>query len=404
MSTSLLYHAFGIRGYHYTRTDFGGGRVTFHIVSDPSARRCSACGAADVVRRGGVARVFRSLPIGRRPTFLAAPIPRVECRRCGAVRQVDVGFADPRRTYTRAFERYVRELGRRMTIRDVAAHLGVGWDLVKDVLKRDLARRFARPKLKHLVRIAVDEFAVARGHRYMTVVLDLDSGAIVFVGDGKAGSALEPFWKRLRPSGARIEAVAMDLSAAYRKAVRDNLPRAVIVFDRFHVAKLFNDKLTELRRDLHREAVGPLQKRVLKGTRWLILKDPANLDEAKDEKRRLKEALKLNESLAAAYYLKEELKWLWRQPGKRLATIFLDGWLKRAAASGVKALQQMARTLALHRGGLPAYYDAMITSGPLEGTNNKIKTLKRAAYGFRDHEFFKLKLLALHETKYELIG
>jgi transposase len=404
MSTSLLYHAFGIRGYHYTRTDFEGGRVTFRIRRDASTCRCSACGSADVVHRGEVRRTFRSLPIGLKPTFLALSIPRVECRRCGVVRQVEVGFADPRRTYTRAFERYALELGRRMTIRDVAGLLGVGWDLIKDVLKRNLARRFARPKLKHLRRIAVDEFAVARGHRYMTVVLDLDSGAIVFVGDGKAGSALKPFWKRLRPSGAKIEAVAMDLSAAYRKAVRENLPKAVIVFDHFHVAKLFNDKLTELRRDLHREAAGPLQRRVLKGTRWLILKDPANLDEAKDEKRRLKEALKLNESLAAAYYMKEELRWFWRQPGKTFATIFLDGWLRRAAASGIKALQQMAKTLALHRSGLLAYYDAWITSGPLEGTNNKIKTLKRVAYGYRDHEFFKLKLLALHETRYELIG
>jgi transposase len=295
-------------------------------------------------------------------------------------------------------------MGRRMTILGLAVHLGVGWDLIKDVLKRDLSRRFARPKLKRLRRIAVDEFAVAKGHRYMTTVLDLDSGAVVFVGDGKAGSALKPFWKRLRPSGAKIEAVAMDMSAAYRKAVRENLPKAVIVFDRFHISKLFNEKLTELRRDLHREAAGPLQRRVLKGARWLILKAPANLDEAKDEKRRLKEALKLNESLAAAYYMKEELRWFWRQPGKTFATIFLDGWLRRAAASGVKALQQMAKTLALHRGGLLAYYDAMITSGPLEGTNNKIKTLKRAAYGYRDHEYFKLKILALHETRYELIG
>jgi transposase len=399
-----LYHGFGIRGYHYTRTDFDGGRVTFRIRQDPSTCRCSACGSADVIRRGEVPRTFLSLPIGCKPTAVALRVPRVECRRCGVARQVKIRFAEGRRTYTRAFERYVIEMGRRMTILGLAVHLGVGWDLIKDVLKRDLSRRFARPKLKRLRRIAVDEFAVAKGHRYMTTVLDLDSGAVVFVGDGKAGSALKPFWKRLRPSGAKIEAVAMDMSAAYRKAVRENLPKAVIVFDRFHISKLFNEKLTELRRDLHREAAGPLQRRVLKGARWLILKAPANLDEAKDEKRRLKEALKLNESLAAAYYMKEELRWFWRQPGKTFATIFLDGWLRRAAASGIKALQQMAKTLALHRSGLLAYYDAWITSGPLEGTNNKIKTLKRVAYGYRDHEFFKLKLLALHETRYELIG
>ena len=404
MSTSLLYHAFGIRGYRYTRTDYDGGHVTFSISRDASTCRCSACGSADVLHRGEVRRTFRSLPIGLKPTSVASRIPRVECRRCGVVRQVEIGFADPRRTYTRAFERYALELGRRMTIRDVAVHLGVGWDMAKDILKRNLARRFARPKLKHLVRIAIDEFAVARGHRYMTTVLDLDSGAIVFVGDGKAGAALKPFWRRLRPSGAKIEAVAMDMSAAYRKAVKENLPRALIVFDHFHISKLFNDKLTELRRELHREATDALRKRVLKGARWLILKDPANLDKERDEKRRLKEALRLNEPLAAAYYMKEELRWFWRQPGKTFATHFLDGWLRRARASGIKVLHQMARTLALYRSGLLAYYDAMISSGPLEGTNNKIKTLKRTAYGFRDGEFFKLKILALHETRYELVG
>ncbi len=106
-----------------------------------------------------------------------------------------------------------------MTIRDVAAHLNVGWDLVKDIQKRDLSRRYAKPKLKHLRRIAIDEIAVAKGHRYMTLVMDLDSGAVVFVGDGKGADALKPFWKRLRPSGAKIEAVAMDMSAAYRGGV-----------------------------------------------------------------------------------------------------------------------------------------------------------------------------------------
>ena len=181
------------------------------------------------------------------------------------VRQVDVPFADPRRSYTKAFERYVLELSRRMTIRDVAAHLGVGWDLVKDIQKRDLSRRFAKPKLKHLRRIAIDEIAVAKGHRYMTVVLDLDSGAVVFVGDGKGADALKPFWKRLRPSGAKIEAVAMDMSAAYRGAVSTHLKEAVIVFDHFHVIKLFNDKLSDLRRSLVPPRRGRRRRRCSRG-------------------------------------------------------------------------------------------------------------------------------------------
>jgi transposase len=114
--------------------------------------------------------------------------------------------------------------------------------------------------------------------------------------------------------------------------------------------------------------------------------------------------LKRNKPLATAYYLKEELRQFWEQPGKRSATAFLNDWVRRAEASGVRMLQQMAKTLEAHRAGLLAYYTYPISTGPLEGTNNKIKTMKRQAYGFRDQEFFKLKILAIHETKYALDG
>jgi transposase len=404
MSTSLLYHAFGIRGYEYVRTDYRGGATIFTIHQDPDDCRCSACGSRAVISRGHSERQFLGLPIGSRKTTVVLPIPRVECRACGLARQVKVPFAEPRRSYTKSFQRYVLELSRRMTILDVAHHLDVGWDLIKDIQKRDLQRRFAKPKLKHLHTIAIDEIAIAKGHRYLTVVMDLESGAVVFVGNGKGADALKPFWKRLRPSRAKIEAVAMDMSAGYRQAVAAELPKAKIVFDHFHVIKLFNEKLSDLRRELYREATDVQQKAVLKGTRWLLLKNPENLDPKKDEKQRLREALKLNEPLAVAYYMKDDLRRFWEQPGKRFATTFLDGWIRRAEASGIKILQQMAKTLASHRSGLLAYYDVMITSGPLEGTNNKIKTMKRQAYGFRDLEFFKLKILAIHETKYALVG
>ena len=217
-----------------------------------------------------------------------------------------------------------------MTILDVAVHLDVGWDVIKDIQKRDLSRRFAKPKLKHLRAIAIDEIAVAKGHRYLTVVMDLESGAVVFVGDGKGADALKPFWKRLRPSGAKIEAVAMDMSVAYRQAVTTHLPKAKIVFDHFHVIKLFNDKLSDLRRALYREATDMMHKEVLKGTRWLLLKNSENLDAKKDEKQRLEEALALNKPLATAYYMKEDLRRFWEQPGKQFATLFLDGWIRRA--------------------------------------------------------------------------
>lgn len=404
MSTSLSYHGFGIRGYQYVKTAYEAGRVTFTIRQERGDLRCAACGSRRIVRRGFQSRCFRSLPIGARPVQIELDVPRVGCGDCGEVRQVNVDFADERRSYTRAFERYVLELSQRMTIRDVAEHLQVGWDLVKDIQKRYPGRKFRRIKLKHLRRIAIDEIAIGRGHRYLTVVLDLKSGAVVFVGEGKGADALKPFWKRLKRSRARIEAVAMDMSPAYISAVQTHLSKAVIVFDHFHIIKLFNEKLSDLRRELYREATEQLHKDVLKGTRWLLLKNPENLDGTRDESKRLHEALTLNQPLATAYYMREDLRRVWEQSDRSAAQRVLDDWIRRAESSGIHRLIQFAHTLAAHRSGILNYYDYRISTGPLEGTNTKIRVLQRKAYGFRDTEFFKLKIYALHETRYELVG
>ena len=235
--------------------------------------------------------------------------------------------------------------------------------------------------------------------------MDLQSGAVIFVGDGKGADALTLFWKRLKRSGAQIEAVATDMGPAYISAVRTNLPEATLVFDHFHIIKLLNEKLTKLRRDLQREAESGPDKLALKGTRWLLLKNPNNLDDTRDERQRLDKALKLNEPLAAAYYMKEELRDIWLQPDKNSAQMALDEWVKKAAVSGVNMLIKFSKTIAAHRSGILAYFDFDgLSTGPLEGANNKIKTLHKMAYGFRDIEFFKLKILALHETKYVLVG
>ncbi|MDT8272449.1 MAG: ISL3 family transposase, partial [Desulfomonilia bacterium] len=198
--------------------------------------------------------------------------------------------------------------------------------------------------------------------------------------------------------------VAIDMSPSYIASVLDNHPGAEIVFDHFHVIKMYNDKLSDLRRELYREATGPLEKKVLKGTRWLLLKNPDNLNAKRNERHHLEEALKLNEPLALAYYMKEYLRQIWRQPNKAKAEEILDDWVVKAKVSGIKILVNFANTLITHRRGILAYYDYPISTGPLEGTNNKIKTLQRQAYGFRDKEFFKLKILALHESKYALVG
>jgi transposase len=314
MSTSLLYHAFGLRGYDYVNTEYTAGRVVFTIQQRPHTCRCPQCDSRAVIHHGHETRAFKTVPIGHKPVTIILPIPRVECRACQFVRQVTLPFADPRRRYTKAFERYALELSRLMTIQDVARHLGVSWDTIKDIQKRDLQYRFKKPRLGKLKHIAIDEISVGHGHRYLTVVLNLDTGAVVFVGDGKGADALKPLWGRLRAARAQVAAVATDMSPAYIQAVRENLGGAVHVFDHFHVIKLFNEKLSDFRRELYHEATTKMDKAVLKGTRWLLLKNPENLDPKKKERERLEEALRMNQPLATIYYLKEDLRQIWMQP------------------------------------------------------------------------------------------
>jgi transposase len=404
MSTSLLYHAWGLRDYHQQAIDFGEGQIVFRIQQNPDTLCCGHCGSQRVHRAGVVTRRFKALPIGSRPVYLQLPVQRLWCASCGQTRQVKLTFADERRSYTHSFERYALELSAHTTIQAVAQHLGVSWDVVKDIQKRYLLRHFAKPRLRDLEQIAIDEISIGRGQRYLTVVLDLQSGAVVFVGEGKGAASLQPFWKRLRASGARVQAVATDMSPAYTLAVHENLPQAVHVFDRFHVIKLFNERLADLRRQVQASVEKAEHRQLLKGTLWLLLKNPENLDPQKNEPQRLADALRINAPLATAYYMKEDLRQLWEQPGKRTAQRFLDGWVARAQASGVRMLQKFANTLQLHRTGLLNWYDHSISTGPLEGTNNKIKTMQRQAYGFRDQAFFKLKIYALHQATYALVG
>lgn len=404
MSTSFLYHAFGLHGYTYARQSFVAGGIVFRVKPKAKLIRCPACCSFKVTRRGKAFRKLRAVPIGFKSVWLEVETPRVECQACGCIRLIDIGIADPRRQYTKAFERFALALTRVMTIKDAARLLGIGWDSAKDIFKRHLKKRFGKPRLSNLKYIAIDEISVRRGHKYVTLVMDLKSGAVVFVGDGKGAEALKPFWSRLKRSRAKLCAVATDMSTAYIGAVLENLPGVPLVFDHFHVVKLMNEKLTEVRRKLFRELQGPLDKDVIKGSRWILLKNPENLNGERNEQDRLEEALRLNEPLAKAYYMKEDLRQIWSQPDKASASLFLDDWIARATASEVGPLVKMGNTLAAYRFGLLAWYDHPISSGPMEGTNNKIKTMKRQAYGYRDQEYFKLRILGIHEAKYALTG
>ena len=406
MSTSLLYHGFGIVGYTYVRTDYQEGNIIYTISRKRFNLRCPVCKSKRIIKHGSLPRWFHALPIGRKAIYIKTEVHRVECKECKAIRQSDIGFADARLTYTRSLARYVLNLARYMTISDVSKHLGLSWDLIKSIQKRYLQKKYSRPNLNELKQIAIDEIYVGK-RGYLTIVLDIDSGAVVFVGDGKGSEALEPFWARLRRyRKVKIEAVAMDMSPAYIKAVRENLKKAAIVFDHFHVIKMMNEKISDYRRQLYNITTDKLQRTVLKGTRWLLLTARENLETEEKSVERLRQALEVNRPLATVYYMKEDLRQVWGWVGdKQAAEWHLKSWIEMARNSGIDMLLKFSKTLEKHLEGILGYFDFDgLSTGPLEGTNNKIKTMQRKAYGYRDMEFFKLKIMALHETKYALVG
>ena len=288
-----------------------------------------------------------------------------------------------------------------MTLSDVAAVTALSWNTVKAIVKARLQKDYGHIPLRDLKLLSIDEIYVGKRKQYYTIVMDLESGRIIWVSRGRGKAALQGFWRRLRLSKAKIEAVAMDLSGAYWAAVMAALPKVKVVFDRFHIIKLMNEKLDDLRRALVREAEGPL-KMVIKGTRYLLLMRGDNLQD--DQLPKLEKALELNEPLSIAWYLKEELTLLWEQPSAAAMERFLRQWCDRALVTGIKQLRQMAKTLLTHWTGLLNWWDYPINNGKMEGTNNKIKTLTRQAYGYRDEDFFILKLLGLHASRNKLVG
>jgi len=277
----------------------------------------------------------------------------------------------------------------------VALLLAVGWDLVKDIFKEHLKKRLKKRKWKKVRYIAVDEFAIRKRHHYMTVVLDLETGCILHVQEGKDAAALVGFLKKLKRRKAKPLAVAMDMSPAYIQAVRQVFPELDIVHDPYHVVSLANEAIDETRRDLAGE-LSEQSRQVLKGSRFLLLKGLEKLSDSTWE--RLLDLMDINQSLFKSYLLKETLREFWRLEEKSKGKAFLRAWIDQALSLDIPHFTKLAHTLSRHIEGLLNYFKHPITTGPLEGLNTKIKVLKRQAYCFRDNEYFKLPLYFIHEA------
>ena len=400
MSTSTMYHVYGARTYRYLKTEYKGGAVYYHVEKKERHRRCVECKSRDITFDSLEEVTLKTVPCGSKAVFLVLHLRVLKCRDCGAKRQESRDVAEPRKSYTRQFANYVLDLVKQMTIQAVARHLRVSWDLVKDIHKRSLKKKYRHVRLKGVEYIAIDEFSVRKGWVYMTIAIDLRDGRILHAAPGKGAASIKPFLKTLARRAPNLKAVAVDMNEGYISALRRFLPKVDIVLDRYHISALVNRGIDELRR-AHQAELGRLGNKTIKGSRFLLL---ANYDDLRGKrKRRLDRLLEVNGPLYVMHAMKEQLRLFW-DLGRTDAERFLEAWCRDAMDSAIVPLIKVGKTLALYRSLILNYFKHRISCGKIEGINNKIKTLKRQHYGFRDEEYFKLRLFNLHEQRYQLTG
>ena len=194
MSTQILYHLFGVAGYWHRSFENDGGEIHWVLERPRAKLRCAACGNSAVVKKGVHWRRIRTVPVARKAVFLEVPVHRLLCRVCGTLALEVCPLVEGQRFHTKALERLAVELCRRMTIQDTAQYLGLSWDTVKAMDRRYLERRFDPPSIRGVQYVAIDEIAVRKGQSYLTVVLDLDTGRVLHVGQGKGVDAVAPFF------------------------------------------------------------------------------------------------------------------------------------------------------------------------------------------------------------------
>jgi transposase len=351
---------------------------------------CSGCGQVCWPVHSYGQRVIRDLDLAHACVELIVPQRKVRCATCG-IRVEALTFVQPYQRFTKRFERAVADLCRVMTVAHVAEHFGLSWHTVKEIDRRRLEAEVGTPCYEGLRLLAVDEIAVRKGHRYLTIVLDLESGRVVWIGEGRSEETLAAFFAELTDAqrGA-IEAVATDMAPGYRVAVKAACPQAALVYDLFHVvAKYSREVVDRVRSHEAKKHTGP-DREWIKGSRYLLLRNRATL--WPDERLRLGELLQANETLNLVYILKDQLKHIWSYQRLGWARRALEQWCRLADASGIAELARFARNLMRHAEGILNHCSFPLHTGRLEGVNNKIKVLKRQAYGYRDQPYFMLKI------------
>lgn len=371
------------------------GAVWITLRRDPAAAMvCGGCGVnCHQVHEMGT-RIIRELPMFGKPVWLRVPLRRLRCDHCGT-RTERVSWLARHARVTRGLADFVGVWCEKLPVAHVCKLSGLHWETVRRIERERLERQLAGLPAAYPTRLVMDEFALFKGHRYATVVLDADTRRVLWVGEGRSREAIRPFFEWLGPERcAQIQAVAMDMNTAFDLEVQEHCPNARVVYDLFHVvAKYGREVIDRVRVDeanrLREER--PLRK-IVKRARWLLLRNPENVPAAQQSN--LRELLSANQALLTVYVMKAGLKELWRPTTAWQWRRTWRMWLGMATHSGIEPLRRFAAKLRPYWRGIVARMRWPMHTGQLEGINNRIKVMKRMAYGYRDSEFFFLKIKA----------
>lgn len=380
-ATKLLRIVLGIQGLFVTGIALAEEGLVLDVRPTKRVPRCGDCGKRGEEYGAPRSRVWRHLDLGGMKTLLRYAIRSVSCTTCG-VRVEEVPWAHSGSRFTMEFENQVAYLAQRCDKSSVAEQMRVTWRTVGRIAMRVVedAGLLSPERLDGLKHIGIDELSYRKHHKYITVVTDHVGGRVVWAGEGKSASAVAAFFKVLGPERSKeIETVTLDLSSAFIKGVRENAPFAELVFDRFHVQRLVQDALDEVRRSLVREAASKEERAALKNTRWPLLKNAENLSRV--EKGTLQQLRKDNEPLIRAYELKEALRFALECRTVRKARHLFNEWTDWAARSRLAPFVRVGKTIRKHLEGILEYVRTGFSNGRVEGLNSKARTITRRTYG-----------------------
>ena len=334
----------------------------------PLCHKCHTPGLT--VHTQGRRRFVQDLSLASRAVWLDVEYRKVWCEQCNSVRVEHLSFCDAGRRVTQRLARYIHDLCKVLTVKDVAERFDLHPTTVKDIDKSFLAQEFSKTDYCGLRILAIDEIALKKGHTYMTVVLDYLTGRVVWMGEGRSMETLDRFFAGMTDKQkAAIEAVAMDMWEAYINRVQHHCPQANIVFDFFHVVRGFGRVIDKIRRDEYLQA-SQEDREILKGSRYLLLKNEENLTEK--QRPRLQKLLAMNETLNTVYILKDQLKMVYYYSDLELVKQTLNDWCRMAQSISHPSMQAFIKKLRFFEYGILNHADYPIGTSDLEGVNNKL--------------------------------